>query len=118
MGWLSWLICPYVLMSLLVGGLEAIRVGLDPGLCALLTSALVLIAAVGLKANLFWGNMRQKIGGTVVTVSLTALAFALSRGFSVHLLDHTLSGTAWGAIGFAICFLFAGRRLTDLVTSR
>jgi hypothetical protein len=115
---MRWLIYLYVFMSLLVAGSAAIRDGLGPGLYALLTSALVLIAAGSLKANLFWGGMRQKIGGTVVAISLTALAFALSSGFSIHLLDHNLSGAAWGAIGFAICFLFADRQLTDMINSR
>jgi hypothetical protein len=80
-------------------------------LYALLTSFLFLVARGGLKASLWWGDRAQKIGGSIVAAVLAILAQWLSTGFSVKLFDHFLSGAQWGWIGFAICFVFAGKTL-------
>jgi hypothetical protein len=113
-----WLIVLYALVSLVVAGSAALRVGIGPGVYALLTSALAVIAAGGLKGNLFWGESAgQRIGGILFAVILMVLAYWLSSGFSVRLFGHELSGTAWGAIGFVICLLFADRRLTGMAGS-
>src|SRR5271170_3820972 len=78
---------------------------------AITTSSLFLAAGGGWKASLWCGDYAQKIGGTVVAALIVVLAQRLSSGFSVGLFGHAMSGTAWGWVGFILCFVFATRKL-------
>jgi len=102
---MSLLLYLYVVMSLVVS-VAAVFHGLGAGLCAILTSTIALIAGGGWKAMLFWGDMTQKIGGTLAAVLLAAFAYWLSRGFSAGLFSYRFTGAEWGAIGFVLAFLW------------
>jgi hypothetical protein len=106
-----WPIYFYLIMSIAIAGSAAFNAGLAAGFYAIATSSLSLVAGGGLKASLWWGDKAQKIGGSIVALLLVALVQWLSDGFSVGLFGHSVSGGAWGWIGFAICFVFAGKRL-------
>jgi len=114
---MSWLLFLYVMLSLVISGSAAIHAGLAAGVYAILTSGLVLIAAGGGKAMLFWGDIIQKIGGTLAAIFLVILAYWLSGGFSVGLFGYLLTGAEWGAIGFVIAFLWVNRRIAARVLS-
>lgn len=107
-----WPIHVYVISSLVIAGSTAISAGLGPAFYLIATSSLCLAAGGGWKVSLLSGDRSQKIGGSVVAALIVALAQWLSSGVSVRLFGHALSGAAWGWIGFAICFVFATRKLT------
>jgi hypothetical protein len=114
-----WPIIIYALLSLVIAGSAAFNAGAWPGICALLTSGLVLAAAGGLKGTLLWGETAfAKFGGCVFATVLLGTAYWLSTSFSAQLFGLPLSGTAWGAIGFAVCFIFADRKLTGTPPAR
>jgi hypothetical protein len=108
-----WPIYMYLIASLAIAGSAAYHVGWSTGLLAIAASSLFLVAGGGLKASLWWGDKAQKIGGSVVAVLLAALAQWLSSGFSVQLFGQSLSGGLWGWIGFAVCFVFANKKLAE-----
>jgi hypothetical protein len=108
-----WPIYIYLIMSVTIAGSATYHVGWSAGLRAIAVSFLFLVAGGGLKASLWWGDKAQKIGGCVVAVLLAALAQWLSSGFSVQLFGHPLSGRLWGWIGFAVCFVFANKKLAE-----
>jgi hypothetical protein len=109
-----WPIFVYLIMSLAIAGSAAFKARWSVGLYTIGTSALFLVAGGGLKASLWWGDRTQKFGGLFVALVLAAVAQWLSSGFSVRLFGYSLSGGLWGWIGFAICFLFADRRLAGI----
>jgi hypothetical protein len=108
-----WPIYMYLIASLAIAGSAAYHVGWSTGLLTIAASSLFLVAGGGLKASLWWGDKAQKIGGSVVAVLLAALAQWLSSGFSVQLFGQPLSGELWGWIGFAVCFVFANKKLAE-----
>lgn len=108
-----WPIYMYLIASLAIAGSAAYHVGWSTGLLAIAASSLFLVAGGGLKASFWWGDKAQKIGGSVVAVLLAALAQWLSSGFSVQLFGQPLSGGLWGWIGFAVCFVFANKKLAE-----
>jgi hypothetical protein len=81
------------------------------GIYTITASFLFLVAGGGLKASLWWGGKAQKIGGSIAALLLVALAQWLSSGFSVQFFGHHFSGGLWGWIGFAVCFVFANKKL-------
>src|SRR4051812_38219056 len=65
-GPMIWPLVVYFLMSLIIGISAGIRAGLSPAACAILTSALALVAGGGLRASVLWGDRTQKIGGPLI----------------------------------------------------
>jgi hypothetical protein len=106
-----WPIFVYLLMSIAIAATAVSNAGWSAGLSAVATISLFLVAGGGLKASLWWGDKSQKIAGPIVAVLLVALAHWLSGGFAVHLFGYFRSGGLWGWIGFAICFVFANKKL-------
>ena len=95
----------YVVLSV-VASIAALFHGIGAGVCAILTSTIALIAGGGWRAMLVSGGMSRKTGATVLALLLAALAYWLSRGFSVGLFSYRFTGTQWGAFGFALAFLW------------
>lgn len=106
-----WPIYIYLILSTALAGSAVLNASWSAGLYAITASFLFLVAGGGLKASLLWGDKAQKIGGSVVALLLVALAQWLSNGFSVQVFGYHLSGGLWGWIGFAVCFLFANKKL-------
>jgi hypothetical protein len=111
---MAWL---YVIMSVIISVFVLSHIGVSAGVCAFLTSAIVLIAGRGFKAMVVWGDTTQKIGGTVVAILLAAFAYWLSTVFRLGCLvsAHRLTGAEWGAIGLIIAFLWVNRRIAGRV---
>jgi hypothetical protein len=106
-----WPIFIYFVMSIAIAGSAAFNASWHAGVYTITASFLFLVAGGGLRASLWWGDKAQRIGGTIVAVLLVVLAQWLSRGFSVQLFGHYLSGQLWGWIGFGVCFLFVNKKL-------
>jgi len=102
-----WPIFVYLVASVAI----SVTAGWAPGLHAAGSSLLALAAGGGWRASLR-GDRTQKIAGSVIAIVILALAVWLAGGFSVHAYGHQITGPIWALIGFAVCFVFADRRLT------
>ena len=103
-----WIIYIYVLISLVIAFI-AFSAGWRAGLSAIGTSFFAFVAGAGLKASLY-GTTRQKVAGLGLAVGLMSITHWVGQGFSVHVFGYDFTGTAWGWLGFAICFLCITKR--------
>ena len=109
-----WPIYVYVIGSFVMSASAAVTTGLSAGFCAVLSSGLFVIAGGGFKAGLRWGSRSQRVKSFIGAAILLSIAVWLSYGFSVQIFDYALTGAEWGWAGFAICFVFANRRLVGM----
>jgi hypothetical protein len=104
----AWMIYIYVLISLVIA-FTAFSAGWRAGLSAIGTSFFAFVAGVGLRRGLY-GKTRQKVAGLGLAVGLMSITHWVGQGFSVHVFGYDLTGTAWGWLRFAICFLCITKR--------
>lgn len=101
----------YLFVSLVISATAWISAGWSPGLGALTTSAVSLIAGDGFQASLRKYDNRQTIGGFVIAgATIAAVMYFVGPVYSVHLFGYTLSGEEWGWVGAGIGFMFADKR--------
>jgi hypothetical protein len=104
----AWMIYIYVLISLVIA-FTAFSAGWQAGLSAIGTSFFAFVAGAGLRRGLY-GTTRQKVAGLGLAVGLMSITHWVGQGFSVHVFGYDFTGTAWGWLGFAICFLCITKR--------
>ena len=91
--------------------------GLAAGLSAAVVAILVFFAGSGLRGSFLVGTVSQKIGGTLAAILLLAVATWLGTQFSVHFFGLDFTGSQWGWLSFAVCFLLTTKRFTTSDTS-
>ena len=102
----------YAVLSIAI----AISAGTSAGIWVALHTAggslLALSAGVGTRTSLK-GGRSQKIVGSVIGLAILALSLWISEGFSATLFGVRISGPIWAIMGFVVCFMFSGGKLTS-----
>lgn len=109
-----WPIYLYVIMSVVIAGSAAVKVGWTPAFCTIIASFLSLVSGGGLKASVLWRGKAQKIGGFVIALVILGLAQWSAEGFSVGFFGNQLSGDLWCWTGFVIGLIFTSRKLAGM----
>jgi hypothetical protein len=102
----------YVVLSIAIAISAGTSAGIWVALHAAGGSLLALSAGVGIRASLK-GDRTQKIVGSVIGLAILALSLWISEGFLATLYGVNISGPIWAIIGFFVCFMFSGGKLTS-----
>ena len=110
---MAWPILIYVWFTFFIAISAVYNAGWAAGFYAFATSLIFIVVGASVKASVWWGDRAQKIGSPIVALLPLALAQWLSSGFSAQMFGYHLTGSLWGWIGFAICFVFTNKRLAS-----
>ena len=108
---MPWMMATYVAAGISISVAVYRADGIGAAACALAASCLAVIAAGALKFGAFWASGAQRVLVLFVASVLLLAAYGLSRGFSLVLFGHALSGEVWAAIGAIVGFVAMDKRM-------